>query len=486
MENNFCIFQYLEKAIVSPSVSQFSAAYFNNPNMKEFVVTGNQNFISIDKVIYTSNNETLYAYPAGLEANEFTVPDFVKTINPYSFSYCDKLEKIIVSSNILLSNGMFIYCTSVKSIELKAPLNFFPEGCFAFCSNLTSIVIPETSVVTQLFSHCFHGCFSLQNLNFNNKIELVDFSCFEKCISLIDIDLSQLTEISESCFRFCSQERINLHLSDKLRSISKNAFENSKIVEFICPRNLMYIGDYAFSYCIELKIFKFNDKIAQIGNKTFNYAGFDEIFIPDSLRIIQPTSFCNQHYIQFTFSEGGHPKFYVENDCFMNKAGELVFIIRGDKVVFELPPNVKIFGTGSINESNYNRIVVKSDISDSHLLYSEEDKSKLCVKSFSNNSCNFNISDVNNIERYAKEGEYEPTYKLSNNLYIKDSFIHISEYITDSSYYEYLPQKSFIFNENSRLNSILEVILSVFVSFLLIIIMILAIIALKESRKSAH
>ena len=262
-----------------------------------------------------------------METKVFTVPDFVKTINIYSLSYCYHLETIIVGSNVKLSDGMFQYCTSVKSMEFKAATNFFPQYCFAFCSNLTSIILPESSVISELYAHCFHGCLNLQKFDFNKRLVTVDNSCFEKCISLQDVNLSQLNKIPENCFKLCGQGQINLHLSDNLRSISNGAFEYSSIQEFICPKNLIFIGEGAFANCTKLHIFKFNHKIFEIGPRSFYNVSIIELLIPDSLRIINPSSFSNSNNIQFKFSESGHPTFFIENDCFMNKSGGLIFII---------------------------------------------------------------------------------------------------------------------------------------------------------------
>lgn len=93
-------------------------------------------------------------------------------------------------------------------------------------------------------------------------------------------------------------------------------------------------------------------------------------------------------------------------------------------------------------------------------------------------NCLMEISHENNTGRYAKEGDYEPTYKLSNSLYLGDSFLHIQEYITDTTRY-YNDNQSLPFLENIRIYSAFHVVLLVFVSFLSVIIIILSIIALK-------
>lgn len=112
--------------------------------------------------------------------------------------------------------------------------------------------------------------------------------------------------------------------------------------------------------------------------------------------------------------------------------------------------------------------------------------SKICVKppSSSNepDNCILEISDENNIDRYEKEGEYEPTYKLNNNLYMNDSFSYIYETITESTFAYYVNQ-SLPFLQDLNAFSIFHSVLLVLVSLLSVVIIILSIIALKITHE---
>ena len=56
------------------------------------------------------------------------------------------------------------------------------DGCFSYCSSLTSITIPSS--VTSLDSFCFSGCSGLTSITIPSSVTSLDFDCFEDCSGL--------------------------------------------------------------------------------------------------------------------------------------------------------------------------------------------------------------------------------------------------------------------------------------------------------------
>ena len=338
-----------------------------------------------------------------------------------------------------------------------------------------------------MFYSCFQGCSSLQILNFRNQLKYVGESCFKECDSLIEIDFSYMYKIPPNCFRSFGKDKINLLNNANIKTICKEAFMESSIAEFVCPENLIIIEEYAFAKCSLLKSFKFNEKISIISDYSFSGVGLEELFIPNSLKSITPYSFRNSNSIRFNFSEGGHPIYYVENNCFMNKNDGLIFIIEKRGSVFEIPNNVKMISSSVLSKYDYYQFVINSDTHDSTFLNFSDYLIKLCITSPNyakhlNEDCLLKIYDKNNADRYAKEGEYEPTYKLNNNLYMNDSFSYIYETITESTFAYYVNQ-SLPFLQDLNAFSIFHSVLLVLVSLLSVVIIILSIIALKITHE---
>lgn len=432
-------FQHLEKITLTGDYQEFPFNRINNPYLKEVLLIDNENFYVENNIVYSANKTSLILYPGGLEAASFEIPENVLEIGLYAFNTTSHLEKIIVHQNLILNSYMFYNCTSVKTIEFKNDkIVGFPNYCFIYCSNLTNIIIPDSVTIDYLGEYCFCGCTSLQTLAFKNELFIVGAGCFMDCASLKDVNLSRLAMIPYQCFKY-SPANINLHLSESLQYIEDEAFMESKIQEFHCPTNLLNISDYAFFNCTELRTFEFNENIRAIGHLTLSYTSISELLIPNSLVSINVSSFVGSE-IDFKFKDGGHPLYYVEGNCFMNKSRGLMFIIKNQRNYFEVPSTVKLIDDRTFQETLIYKVVVTPEKNDINLLENISDSYIICQNGkmypYTNiyMDCRKIIWDYNNPARYAKEGEYGPTYKIDQNIiegneifYYDDQYTHITD-----------------------------------------------------------
>lgn len=103
------------------------------------VSAANNNFSSINGVLYDKAVTNLLWFPQGKDDASFTIPSSIKTLGKYAFQNC-KLHAIILPSTI----------------------STLPYGVFQNSSNLTSVTLG--SGTTLLSEYCFYGC-PLQELH---------------------------------------------------------------------------------------------------------------------------------------------------------------------------------------------------------------------------------------------------------------------------------------------------------------------------------
>ena len=144
-------------------------------------------------------------------------------------------------------NGVLIGVTNDDLKLLKSNPKEFWEGvtkigvgAFEYCSNLTSITIPDS--VTEIRWNAFYGCSSLTSITIPNSVTKIGKYAFEDCSSLTSITIpDSVTEIGDFSFSGCSNLR-----------------------EIIIPEDVE-VGENVFKDCPNLKITRVKVKTEENG-----------------------------------------------------------------------------------------------------------------------------------------------------------------------------------------------------------------------------
>ncbi len=114
-------------------------------SLKEINVnTGNENFKSIDGVLFDYHITKIIQYPQGREGS-YSVPAGVTMIGSDSFYECEGLTNITIPNSVTrILYYAFSGCTTLTSVSIPDSVTEIEEGAFSSCSGLTSIVIPKS------------------------------------------------------------------------------------------------------------------------------------------------------------------------------------------------------------------------------------------------------------------------------------------------------------------------------------------------------
>lgn len=143
------------------------------------------------------------------------------TIGDNAFYLCNLLESISINDNSVLGVSSFIYCSSLREVNLgKGILN-----------------IPD---------HAFYDCGALTNLNSQSKIEVVGIGAFSKT-SLSSFDFENIKSIGEGGFGFVPfSEMPELYLPDGFSDLGDGAFGGTYFSSVSLPISLLSIPLSAF------------------------------------------------------------------------------------------------------------------------------------------------------------------------------------------------------------------------------------------------
>ncbi len=119
------------------------------------------------------------------------------------------------------------------------------DGAFAYCQNISSIVIPES--VTSIGNSAFRSCDVMASLTIGNSVTSIGNEAFGHCLSLESVSIP-----------------------NSVISIGNNAFEHCySLTSVTIGNSVTSIGNEAFISCIGLSSLTIGNSVTSIGNEAF-------------------------------------------------------------------------------------------------------------------------------------------------------------------------------------------------------------------------
>lgn len=223
--------------------------------------------------------------PAMLSVVNVTIPSSVTKIDESAFAGCVNLEKItfLGESNLTtLCDGAFLGCVNLKNISINPKFEIFFDGNsqFSGCGNvileiksnkvpfignnfyfsgLKAIIVPNGQI--ENFSNSFNNFSNIYQQSdvykneyiVKDKTILLYFGTNENVVIPIGVN-----KIGEEAF--ASNHYIKTLNLSNVQEIASSAFTDCNILTSVKQSGeLLIIGDYAFSDCVNLKEFEFNN-----------------------------------------------------------------------------------------------------------------------------------------------------------------------------------------------------------------------------------
>ena len=109
------------------------------------VEVGNNNYTSVNGVLFNKGKTELICYPAGKTDKSYNIPNSVTSIGYSAFSGCTSLTSITIPNSVTsIDSSAFGGCSSLKSITIPNSVTSIGYYAFYGCTSLTSVTIPKS------------------------------------------------------------------------------------------------------------------------------------------------------------------------------------------------------------------------------------------------------------------------------------------------------------------------------------------------------
>lgn len=257
----------------------FNSYNFNNSSIKNFSMSGESNYYTIeDGVVYSKNMERLYKCPAGKEiSEEYNIPSIVTSIESNAFLNCKKVTGNIIFPESLLSIGTNAFQNSGITGELNIPDSVTSIGSYAFsgCSGLNGIVSVGNGVNT-ISTGTFLDCENVTKFVLGNSVRTLSITSFPNDIDIWINNIEGQVSIND---RFGGG---HIHWKDETHKLTISTVPGVKLVNSETNEELTsgdYLCETAFSYKVIVEPgYNYSDlKILEINNNDSDKAKSYEI-----------------------------------------------------------------------------------------------------------------------------------------------------------------------------------------------------------------
>ena len=219
--------------------------YLNNTLVKELIIPDGIECVAA----YTFYNCT--------NLTSVVIPDSVRNVGTYAFYNCPITKATIPALAVSVVKN-----SSLKEVVITSGENI-PAFAFSNCSNLTSVVIPDS--IISIGENAFYGCTSLV------------YNTYGTIKYLGNTNNPYLAAISTVNTNFASYE-----LYEQTKILADGLFKNcTRLKSIAIPDSVTNIGLYAFYNCSSLTSIEIPDTVTSISSGTFyNCSSLESMLLP--------------------------------------------------------------------------------------------------------------------------------------------------------------------------------------------------------------
>lgn len=152
----------------------------------------NEDFTSIDGVVYSKDLTELLFYPCAKKDKVFKLGDKVNVIKTNAFSCAKFLEDVDLNDVLEIKGNCFENCINLKKVKLSKKVRYISEETFKGCLRLEDIDIPNN--VISIDKEVFSGCQSIKEIYLGDSVSYIGSEAFKDCCNLEKLSIPKSVE----------------------------------------------------------------------------------------------------------------------------------------------------------------------------------------------------------------------------------------------------------------------------------------------------
>lgn len=266
------------------------------------VAAGNQNYASVDGVLFTADMTQLLQYPASKETASYTIPDTVTSIGDNTFYNCDNLTEVTIPGSVKsVGTSAFQYCGNLAVVTFGEGVEEIGYSAFSDTA-LTEAVLPDSLITLGEWS--FSDCTALKTVSLGSALETFGSSAFSGCAALTEIAVAQdngfftsdggvlLNKDKTALIQFPAG-KTSYVIPDTVTSVPAYGFSGcSKLEAIVIPGSVKCLEDSVFSSCTALTDLTLGEGLETLGSMAFyGCTALESITVPASVTTIGTGTF---------------------------------------------------------------------------------------------------------------------------------------------------------------------------------------------------
>lgn len=176
------------------------SAFYGSAELTDiFVDKNNNNYISVDGILFNKEQTELICYPAKKPGDVYVIPERVKSLGAGAFANNSTLKKVVMHDGITVIPGSAFYqCVALEEINIPKTVTHIGSSAFKVCIKLKRVIIPDG--VTIIAGSTFDNCHSLEYVDLGNSVTEVRNKAFQTCKALTTMVIPKTLTINEGAF----------------------------------------------------------------------------------------------------------------------------------------------------------------------------------------------------------------------------------------------------------------------------------------------